>query len=116
MDAADQENPWYMFVETLSVDSTSSRLPPFDRTGEVCLFIKSYDAKTETLAYCGHIYFPITIVISECCLLLMPLVSVPVGYSVVILLDDMMPILCEKVRSEERRVGKECRSRWSPYH
>jgi len=23
---------------------------------------------------------------------------------------------CERVRSEERRVGKECRSRWSPYH
>ena len=22
----------------------------------------------------------------------------------------------DKVRSEERRVGKECRSRWSPYH
>ena len=22
----------------------------------------------------------------------------------------------EKDRSEERRVGKECRSRWSPYH
>src|SRR3712207_8172616 len=22
----------------------------------------------------------------------------------------------EKIRSEERRVGKECRSRWSPYH
>ena len=22
----------------------------------------------------------------------------------------------EGVRSEERRVGKECRSRWSPYH
>ena len=27
-----------------------------------------------------------------------------------ILLDIMLP------RSEERRVGKECRSRWSPYH
>ena len=28
-------------------------------------------------------------------------------------------IIAEKiasVRSEERRVGKECRSRWSPYH
>ena len=28
-------------------------------------------------------------------------------------------IICvdgRKVRSEERRVGKECRSRWSPYH
>src|SRR5258706_10276850 len=24
--------------------------------------------------------------------------------------------LGEKSRSEERRVGKECRSRWSPYH
>ena len=24
--------------------------------------------------------------------------------------------LCLCVRSEERRVGKECRSRWSPYH
>src|SRR3712207_9433430 len=24
-----------------------------------------------------------------------------------------VPVLC---RSEERRVGKECRSRWSPYH
>ena len=23
---------------------------------------------------------------------------------------------CTDARSEERRVGKECRSRWSPYH
>ena len=23
---------------------------------------------------------------------------------------------CAALRSEERRVGKECRSRWSPYH
>ena len=29
----------------------------------------------------------------------------------------MMPITAlPKTRSEERRVGKECRSRWSPYH
>ena len=34
------------------------------------------------------------------------------------LLDLMMTNLGEwkKDRSEERRVGKECRSRWSPYH
>ena len=25
-------------------------------------------------------------------------------------------VLCARRRSEERRVGKECRSRWSPYH
>ena len=27
-----------------------------------------------------------------------------------------MPIFITENRSEERRVGKECRSRWSPYH
>ena len=26
------------------------------------------------------------------------------------------PQIARKWRSEERRVGKECRSRWSPYH
>ena len=39
------------------------------------------------------------------------------------LADDTVEI-CERIpnnsgrdaRSEERRVGKECRSRWSPYH
>ena len=25
-------------------------------------------------------------------------------------------VISEDPRSEERRVGKECRSRWSPYH
>src|SRR2546430_13636788 len=29
---------------------------------------------------------------------------------------DANPRACEVTRSEERRVGKECRSRWSPYH
>src|SRR2546429_7143292 len=29
------------------------------------------------------------------------------------LADDVLP---KNIRSEERRVGKECRSRWSPYH
>src|SRR3712207_9441269 len=32
---------------------------------------------------------------------------------------EWMPIYAEALgakRSEERRVGKECRSRWSPYH
>ena len=34
------------------------------------------------------------------------------------LIDDMFDTMYEAngVRSEERRVGKECRSRWSPYH
>ena len=31
-------------------------------------------------------------------------------------LDTLLEIITDVVRSEERRVGKECRSRWSPYH
>ena len=27
-----------------------------------------------------------------------------------------LPQIARAIRSEERRVGKECRSRWSPYH
>src|SRR2546422_5588667 len=30
--------------------------------------------------------------------------------------EGNIPFLIEGGRSEERRVGKECRSRWSPYH
>ena len=34
----------------------------------------------------------------------------------ILFLDVEMPKLSGLERSEERRVGKECRSRWSPYH
>ncbi len=30
--------------------------------------------------------------------------------------DERTDQLAKGLRSEERRVGKECRSRWSPYH
>ena len=32
------------------------------------------------------------------------------------LLDSVTRVAVDVYRSEERRVGKECRSRWSPYH
>ena len=32
------------------------------------------------------------------------------------ILMAVMPLAVLALRSEERRVGKECRSRWSPYH
>src|SRR3712207_9515634 len=41
----------------------------------------------------------------------------PNGRDIVLLIDeDRTAILQGAIRSEERRVGKECRSRWSPYH
>ena len=36
------------------------------------------------------------------------------GYSILVASDGVSAI--KQLRSEERRVGKECRSRWSPYH
>ena len=30
--------------------------------------------------------------------------------------ENVKPSEIDFLRSEERRVGKECRSRWSPYH
>ena len=30
--------------------------------------------------------------------------------------ERMLKVFKADIRSEERRVGKECRSRWSPYH
>ena len=30
--------------------------------------------------------------------------------------NNVIITITNEVRSEERRVGKECRSRWSPYH
>src|SRR3712207_8658991 len=33
-----------------------------------------------------------------------------------LVVQHVLPPSADHVRSEERRVGKECRSRWSPYH
>ena len=38
------------------------------------------------------------------------------GYEVHGILRRSSSFNTGRIRSEERRVGKECRSRWSPYH
>ena len=44
------------------------------------------------------------------------------NYSIDEIMEMAIPVelprneLDPRLRSEERRVGKECRSRWSPYH
>ena len=47
------------------------------------------------------------------------MVEVSLGHGNAFVLVDMLPpdlFALLWPRSEERRVGKECRSRWSPYH
>ena len=53
----------------------------------------------------SHVYFTILTVV------LIPTLGVTFG-----LLADLVMHFIGLDRSEERRVGKECRSRWSPYH
>ena len=54
--------------------------------------------------------------------ILLPIFSLPGRYGVGSLgkeardFADFLKEAGQKWRSEERRVGKECRSRWSPYH
>ena len=38
------------------------------------------------------------------------------GYHMTLVLSVLEQGMIYAIRSEERRVGKECRSRWSPYH
>ena len=47
------------------------------------------------------------------------MIGIPLG--IILVVTDKegirpIPALQKVLRSEERRVGKECRSRWSPYH
>ena len=42
--------------------------------------------------------------------------GVATDYDQIGLKPDLREINSPQARSEERRVGKECRSRWSPYH
>src|SRR4030042_6876951 len=44
------------------------------------------------------------------------LISLPIGVNLMTQNEGIYSVLEIIKRSEERRVGKECRSRWSPYH
>src|SRR3712207_8687845 len=62
---------------------------------------------------------PVAVITSSCIALSYPLLRRLVGNPVAllaVLFTAADPFLVAHGRSEERRVGKECRSRWSPYH
>ena len=47
---------------------------------------------------------------------IMPFAATWMDLEIIIPSEVSQPRRKIKIRSEERRVGKECRSRWSPYH
>ena len=53
---------------------------------------------------------------SACYLILPKILALVTIMPFLVIFSSGMGIIGEVNRSEERRVGKECRSRWSPYH
>ena len=83
----------------LRVDEDGERVP---------LTIADYDREKETVTIIYQILGYSTTLLSHSILTCQPVPRQPDTY-----IPDYMKYA---IRSEERRVGKECRSRWSPYH
>ena len=73
--------------------------------------------------YIGWIFFPVWYLIGKKYILLPVIQSVfeETSYQDAYLIANYLwnfiaIVILFSLRSEERRVGKECRSRWSPYH
>src|ERR671919_1761850 len=70
----------------------------------------------KVMVYCSDDPIQAQMLEAAGCVAIMPLASL-IGSGMGILNPWNLQLVIEKVkRSEERRVGKECRSRWSPYH
>ena len=80
-------------------------VPVFDTVG---------DAVRETQANTSVIYVPAAVAASAI------FEAADAGTPLIVCITEGIPVLdmtrVLPYRSEERRVGKECRSRWSPYH
>src|ERR1051326_8048882 len=81
---------------------------PFFWFDENAMFVSRFITPICALAF--NTYIPTAILLSFICY--------SGSWKLYILFTDRYPQLRKElaIRSEERRVGKECRSRWSPYH
>src|SRR2546430_7402654 len=59
---------------------------------------------------------PLSCLLELAAVLLFPLFAVFIGHEAALVPKGTRRRFDRLLRSEERRVGKECRSRWSPYH
>src|ERR1017187_535300 len=75
-------------------------------------------ARVEPAKYCWNVEAAATLMLPGAMALPEELKNVNTSWDALRVLSQ--PLICSctlvVVRSEERRVGKECRSRWSPYH
>ncbi|XP_050394501.1 ubiquitin carboxyl-terminal hydrolase 7 isoform X1 [Patella vulgata] len=96
MEAAENDSPWSVFVETLSPESGLKELQPFDKDSDVLIFLKMYDPRTKSLSYCGHIYVPISAKVVE----LEPELNRRAGFAPgtpLLIFEEVKPNLMEKL-------------------
>lgn len=96
IDAAENMNPWNIFLELLPPDSGQATLPTFDKETDVLLFFKMYDPKQKKIHYCGHSYLPVTSKLSE----IIPLLNERAGFppdTELFLYEEIRPNMIEKI-------------------
>ncbi|KAK2160538.1 hypothetical protein LSH36_131g04007 [Paralvinella palmiformis] len=106
LDLSYNENPWTVFVETIDPCSDLNRLPRFDKDADVLLFLKRYDPKTKRIAYCGHVYMPISDKIST---FLLPILWQRGGYppnTPLLLFEEVKPNQTEKIVAFDQPLEK----------
>src|SRR5690606_41722074 len=91
-------------------EAISRKLNPRIMEKEISLFIISFNHPFFGLAFTFHIVF------MEFCMSTNTVVEVIIKVTTPMIIPtlDRLSIEILRTRSEERRVGKECRSRWSP--
>lgn len=96
LDAAENINPWNIFLELLPPDSGLSALPTFDKETDVLLFFKMYDPKQKRIHYCGHSYLPVISKLSD----LIPMLNERAGFppdTELLLYEEIRPNMIEKI-------------------
>lgn len=96
IDAAENQNPWNIFLELLPPDSGLNALPPFDKESDVLMFFKMYDPKQKRIHYCGHSYLPVTSKLAD----IIPMLNERAGFprdTELVLYEEIRPNMIEKI-------------------
>ncbi|XP_044758285.1 ubiquitin carboxyl-terminal hydrolase 7 isoform X2 [Coccinella septempunctata] len=104
-EAAENQNPWNMFLELLPPDSGLTALPIFDKVSDVLLFFKMYDPKQKKIHYCGHTYMPVTSRVSD----LIPILNERAGFppdTELVLYEEIKPNMIEKINNYSEHLEK----------
>lgn len=98
VDAAENMNPWNIFLELLPPDSGQTALPNFDKETDVLLFFKMYDPKQKRIHYCGHSYLPVTSKLNDIIHLLNERAGFPPDTEL-LLYEEIRPNMIEKINN-----------------